>query len=175
MNPFDILSIIILAFCCIRGLFRGLVKEMASIIGVLGGFYAAYTYYPMLAGSISDWISDPAYRNIAGFVILFSAIFIIISLLGLLINFLLKITFLSWFDRLSGAAFGMLKGFLIVSVLMIAFTAFLPSRSPMIRNSTLSPHISAISEEMARFVSSRMKQEFTVNLKGLKKFWEQRN
>ncbi|MGD9259358.1 MAG: CvpA family protein, partial [Desulfobacterales bacterium] len=38
MNPFDILIIIILGYSLIRGLFRGLVKEVASIIGVLGGF-----------------------------------------------------------------------------------------------------------------------------------------
>ena len=46
MNPFDILMLIILAYGLIRGIFRGLVRELASIIGVLGGFYAAYSYYP---------------------------------------------------------------------------------------------------------------------------------
>jgi membrane protein required for colicin V production len=33
----------------IRGIFRGLVRELASIVGVLGGFYAAYSYYPHVA------------------------------------------------------------------------------------------------------------------------------
>ena len=50
MNPFDMVIVVILSFCLIRGFFRGLIKELASIVGVLGGFYAAYTYYPILQG-----------------------------------------------------------------------------------------------------------------------------
>ena len=38
MNPFDVFIIIILGYSIVRGLFRGLVKEASSIIGVLGGF-----------------------------------------------------------------------------------------------------------------------------------------
>jgi len=37
MNPFDTIIAIILGYCLIRGFFRGLIKELSSIIGVLGG------------------------------------------------------------------------------------------------------------------------------------------
>ncbi|PQP34359.1 colicin V production protein, partial [Desulfobacteraceae bacterium SEEP-SAG9] len=33
MNPLDILIIVIAGFCLIRGIFRGLIKELSSIIG----------------------------------------------------------------------------------------------------------------------------------------------
>ena len=36
-NPFDIGIIIIFGFCMIRGFFRGFVKEVISLIGVLAG------------------------------------------------------------------------------------------------------------------------------------------
>ncbi len=174
MNPFDILIIVILAFCLIRGMFRGLVKEISSIIGVIGGFYAAYTYYRLPAPYLTQWIANPAYRNIVSFLLLFCVTVIVISLLGALIRFLLKITFLTWFDRLCGASFGALKGLLIVSVLLTMFTAFLPKDSPVIRNSLLSPHVTAISEEMSQFITAEMKQNFNNNLKGFKKSWELR-
>jgi len=108
MNPFDMLIIIIVSFCLIRGLFRGLIKEISSIIAVLGGFYAAFTYYPILASLplLSKWIHNHAYLNIISFMAIFILIFIVISLLGALIKFLLKITFLGWLDRLGGAGFG---------------------------------------------------------------------
>ena len=64
MNPFDILIIIILVYCVVRGLFRGLVKEVSSIFGVLGGFYAAYSYYPQVANLLTRLVTDEAYRNI---------------------------------------------------------------------------------------------------------------
>ncbi|MGA6927040.1 MAG: CvpA family protein, partial [Desulfosarcina sp.] len=59
MNPFDIVVVTILAYGLIRGIFRGLVREISSIVGVLGGFYAAYTYYPQVARLIDGWISNP--------------------------------------------------------------------------------------------------------------------
>lgn len=172
MNPFDILIIIILSFCLIRGMFRGLVKELSSIIGVIGGFYAAYTYYRLPGPYIIKWIANPAYRNIICFLFIFCATVILISLIGTLIRFLLKITFLAWFDRLCGASFGAVKGILIVSVLLTMFTAFLPKDSAVIRNSILSPYVTAISEEMSQFITAEMKQNFADNMKGLKKSWE---
>ncbi|MGD8721013.1 MAG: CvpA family protein, partial [Desulfobacterales bacterium] len=63
MNPFDILTIVILAYSVIRGIFRGLIKEMSSIVGVLAGYYAAYSYYALVAAVLSRWITNTAYVN----------------------------------------------------------------------------------------------------------------
>jgi len=176
MNPFDMLIIIIVSFCLIRGLFRGLIKEISSIIAVLGGFYAAFTYYPLLASLplLSKWIHNHAYLNIISFMAIFMLIFIVISLLGVLIKFLLKITFLGWLDRLGGAGFGFSKGILIVSVLLFMFTSFLSKGSPFIGNSLLSPHVTTVSETMSKFVSSDMKKGFESNLLKFKEIWKSR-
>ena len=71
MNPFDMLAIVILAFCVIRGVFRGLVKELSSVVGVLAGFYAAYTYYMQVSTFLSRWMTNTAYVNILSFLIIF--------------------------------------------------------------------------------------------------------
>jgi len=78
MNPFDMLIIIIISFCLIRGLFRGFIKEISSIVAVFGGFYAAFTYYPMLSGLnfISKWVNNHAYLNIISFMAIFIIIFL---------------------------------------------------------------------------------------------------
>jgi membrane protein required for colicin V production len=113
MNTFDIVIIIIFGFCMIRGFFRGLIKELSSIIGVLGGFYAAYTYYMQVAIPLSGWIQNDSYRNILSFLIIFCAVFLIISILGVIIKYILNITFLGWVDRICGTGFGLIKGVLI--------------------------------------------------------------
>ncbi|MCK7512599.1 MAG: CvpA family protein [Desulfobacterales bacterium] len=74
MNAFDIVVAVILAYSLIRGLFRGLVKEVASIIGVLGGFLAAYSFYGAAAGYLSGLVSNPAYRNILAFMVIFCGV-----------------------------------------------------------------------------------------------------
>lgn len=172
MNPFDIFIIVVLAFCLIRGIFRGLVKEISSIIGVLGGFYAAYTYYPFVAGLISPWISNKVYLNIISFVLLFSIILILISILGVILKYLMNIASLGWFDRILGAGFGFVKGVLIVSVIFVALTAFLPKGAPVIKNSILSPKVALVSENLAKIVSKDMKQQYFLKLKAFKSKWE---
>jgi membrane protein required for colicin V production len=79
---------------------------------------------------------------------------------------------MGWFDRICGAGFGLLKGVLIISVLLIIFTAFLPQGDPIVRNSVLAPHLTLVSEKMAKVVSKDMKQLFSSNIRELKKSWK---
>lgn len=172
MNPFDILIIVILGYSLIRGLFRGLVKEVSSVIGVFGGFYAAYTYYKLVADLLSGLIHDVSYLNILSFLVIFCSVLIVVSVLGVIIKYLLNIAFLGWVDRIGGVIFGVAKGILIVSVIFISLTAFLPKGSAFIKNSVLAPHVSWLSEKMAKVVSQEMKQDFMDKLGELKEAWK---
>lgn len=174
VNFFDIVIIIIFCFCVIRGVFRGLIKELSSLIGVLAGFYAAYSYYMVVAKPLAKWISNTGYLNILSFLIIFFCVFIIISILGVIIKYLLNIAFLGWVDRMFGAGFGTMKGVLIASVILVALTAFLPKGSPVIKNSLLSPHVALISEKMAKVVSKDMRHAFEAKIADLKKTWKKK-
>ena len=174
MNAFDIFVIVVVGFCLIRGIFRGLIKELSSIIGVLAGFYGAYTYYIKLAKLLSRWISDTGYLNIFSFLVIFCCVFILISVLGVVIKYLLNVAFLGWIDRICGAGFGLIKGILIVSVVMISLTAFLPKGSPLIKKSLLAPHVALVSETMAKVVSEDMKEAFAGKIDALKKAWQKK-
>ncbi len=172
MNLFDILIVIIFGFCLIRGFFRGFIKEVSSIIGVFGGFYAAYSYYIEFAKPLSGWIPDKSYLYIVSFLIVFCGVFLIISILGVVIKYILNIAFLGWVDRICGAGFGIIKATLIASILLIALTAFLPGGAPIVKDSMLSPHVSVISEKMAKIIPKDMKHQFESKIEELKKTWK---
>jgi membrane protein required for colicin V production len=172
MNAFDIVVGVILVYGLIRGLFRGLVKEAASVIGVLGGFLAAYSFYGVVAGYLSGLVSSPAYRNLLAFLIIFCAVVVVVNVLAIIIKYLLKIVFLGWLDRLGGVALGFIKGALIVAVLFLALTAFLPKGTPLIRDSLTAPYVAIASETLATVVSSDIKREFAAKLDELKKAWK---
>lgn len=172
MNAFDIVVVVILAYSLIRGLFRGLVKELASIIGVLGGFFAAYSFYNLAAGYLSGLVSNPAYRNLLAFLIIFCTVVILVNVLAIITQYLLKVVLLGWLDRLGGFGFGVVKGLLIVSVIFLALTAFLPKGTPLIRDSLCAPYVSVISEKLATLVSNEIKSEFSAKLEALKKAWK---
>ncbi len=172
MNLFDMVCIIILGYCLVRGIFRGLIKELSSIVGVFAGFYAAYTYYMKVGKLFSSWISNTAYLNILSFLIVFCVVFIIISIIGVIIKYLLNIAFLGWVDHIFGAGFGTIKGILIVSMLLMILTAFLPKNTPLIKNSLLSPIIASVSGKMSKVVSKDMKREFVAKIEEYKKAWK---
>jgi membrane protein required for colicin V production len=99
-------------------------------------------------------------------------VLIVVSILGVIIKYLLNIAFLGWVDRIGGVGFGLVKGILIVSILFITLTAFLPKGSAFLKNSMLAPHVSWVSEKMAKVVSKEMKQDFVAKLGELKKAWK---
>ena len=172
MNLFDGVIIIILAYCLIRGIFRGLIKEISSLVGVLGGFYAAYSYYPWVAKLLSRWIANTGYLNILSFLLIFVGVFIFISLLGVAIKYLLDIVFLGWIDRLFGVVIGSFKGFLIVSILLLGFTILLPGWAPLMKTSYLSPKITTAAKKMTQLVPRGVKREVTHRIEEFKRAWK---
>jgi membrane protein required for colicin V production len=171
MNLLDIVIAIILGYSLIRGVFRGLIKEVSSIIGVLAGYYGAYSYYPHLAALLHRWITDTIYLNIISFLILFIVILLFISILGVILKYLLSIAYLGWVDRVCGAAFGLIKGLLISAVIVVALTAFLPKNAKIMSESLLAPPVTVISENMAKIVPKDLRNRFSAKLEALKKTW----
>jgi membrane protein required for colicin V production len=172
MNALDIVIGLILAYALIRGVFRGLVEEIASIFGVFTGIYAAVFYYPQGAAFLGRWIADPAYRNIISFLVIFGAVFIAVGVLGILIKYLLNIASLGWLDRLCGVAFGGIKGILIAAVLLLALTTFLPRGTALVKQSNLAPHVNVIAKRLAKIVPRDMRQKFRVKMKEIESAWQ---
>lgn len=172
MNTLDIGICIIAGFCLVRGLFRGIIKEVTSIVGVLVGFYSAYTYYPLIGRWLSQLIANKSYLNIISFFIVFTVIFFAIGFVGVVLKHIFRAASLGWADRVLGGAFAMVKAILIVSVLLLVLTAFLPQNVPVIRHSRIAPHVSAASEKMVAAVPVEMREMFRDNIKALKESWE---
>jgi membrane protein required for colicin V production len=172
MNTFDVIVVVILAYSLLRGLFRGLLKEAASVAGVLGGFFLAYGFYATAAGYLTGLVSNPAYRNILAFLAIFCLVVIAVNVVAVIVKYLMRIVFLGWLDRLGGFVFGAAKGVLIVSVIFLALTAFLPKGTPLIRDSATAPFVAVVAENLAALISSDIKSEFTSKLDALKKGWD---
>ena len=173
MNGFDIFIIVVISFCLLRGYFRGFIREVSSIVGVIAGFYGAHTYYLELARQLIVWVNLGAYINIVSFCLLFCGIFSLTSLLAHLIRKFLKVAFLGWLDRLFGVLFGMLKGFLVVSVVFIMLTALLPGGAGMMKRSQLAPYVAHFSELATHFASNELKGDFKNRFERIKQFWEE--
>lgn len=172
MNLFDLAIIAILCFCSIRGAFIGIIRGLFSVTGVLVGFFGASAFYREVGESILYWMPNASYVNLLSFLSIFFGFLFTISILGVIVNYLLKIEFLSWVKRILGAGIGMIKGMLFVSVLLLTLTAFLPRGTPIIKNSLFSSYFISVSEKMAKIVSKDMRHKYVAKIKEYKTSWE---
>ncbi|MCG8637123.1 MAG: CvpA family protein [Desulfobacterales bacterium] len=172
MNLFDIGVLAIVGFCLIRGGFRGLIREVSGIIGIVAGFYGANTYYLFLVPYIQPWIESEGVQRLICFIFLFCMILILVGLLARLIRKLLRLVFLGWVDRTFGVVFGTAKGILIVTMLFILTTTFVPASSSFLKDSRTAPYLARASDALTLFVSQNIKADFYRHLEGLKKEWK---
>jgi len=139
MNAVDLAIIGVCAISMLVSLFRGFVREVFSVIVWLAALFAALHASSPLAERIAPWIDVPSVRVIAAF----SGVFVLVLIIGGLINYLLgklvESTGLGGTDRMLGALFGLVRGVAIVlaAVLIARFTPF--PNDPWWQQSSLLP------------------------------------
>lgn len=118
MTGFDYAVLIIVGLSVIFSIMRGMVKEVLAIVGWVAAFYVGRTYTDQLLPMMPADIPTESLRVLAAFLVLFLATLLLASLLGIAISAIIKKIGLGWLDRLLGAAFGVIRGLLIVCILV---------------------------------------------------------
>ena len=104
----------VLVFSMLLGAWRGLVYEVLSVLGWAASFYAAQWFAPHVAEGLPfPSVSDPA-RYATAFVVVFVAAAFAAGLLAFLLKKLVEAIGLRPVDRALGAAFGWLRGMILL-------------------------------------------------------------
>jgi membrane protein required for colicin V production len=123
MNTFDIIIAALLLFGFIRGLFKGLFVEIASLISLIAGVYGAIHFSYFVANFLVNRVSwEEKYITIVSFAITFAIIVLVIALLGKLFTKIADFASLGLLNKLLGGVFGALKIAVILSVVLLVFT-----------------------------------------------------
>lgn len=96
------------------GAWRGLVREVLSILGWIIAFLAANLFAGPLGAVMPQVIPTPELRVAAAFLAVFAGSLIVTSLVGLLLSKIVNAVGLGGLDRLLGTVFGAARGVLIV-------------------------------------------------------------
>ncbi len=133
INIIDIVFLVLLVAFGIRGAMRGLIAELAGIIGIVVGFLLARAFTPMFIHYLTPHIAE----NAAG-VIVFTLIFVtgllLVGLLARLLQAVLKVAFASWLDYTFGFCIGIAKAFLLCVLLAYGLAMLIP-HFDMVRDS----------------------------------------
>jgi len=120
MNSLDIGILLIAALFFIRGIFRGFVFELVTVVGLILGYIISITYLSLLTAYIlSVFPTFPeSIVNLVSFFILFVGTNLLLRLVAKVITKTLKIAMLGWLNRLLGGLLGALKSIIIMSILV---------------------------------------------------------
>lgn len=139
LNGADWVIVAILVVSIIVGLWRGLIREVLSLIVWVAAVTAAILFGAQVAEFYGDWVSVPSVRVALGYATVFLVVFIVFALLAWLINGLIKNGGLSGTDRMLGLGFGLLRGGLLVAVLVLLLGYTPMPRDPWWQQSQLIP------------------------------------
>lgn len=114
----------VLALSVVVGLWRGLVFELMSLVGWVVAYVAAQLYALQVAPHLPIGLPGSALNLGAGFALTFVGVLIGWTLLARLVRLLLHATPLTLIDRTLGAAFGLVRGGVLLLALatLVAFT-----------------------------------------------------
>lgn len=165
MSPFDYFILTLLIVSSIYGLYRGFIKEVLSLTGLVLSFYLASNFDNSLA-NIVPIENKSDFLIISAFILIFVSTLILTSLLIKLVSKVLKLVGLSILNRFFGFVFGMARGLMIVLVILylnqlIPFINLIdPAESMLIP--ILDPMFSFVLEYLPNYQSTNVEYDYAV-------------
>lgn len=118
MTIFDYAALAIIGLSIILSVMRGLLREVLAILGWVAAFYVAKTYANQLLPMMPTDIPTESLRILAAFLVLFLATLLVTTLLAIALSAIFKKIGLGWLNRFLGAAFGLVRGVLILCIVV---------------------------------------------------------
>ena len=123
MSYLDVFLSLIIAWGAYNGFSKGLVNELASVLGVISGIFLAKNFYPHLDIKLkSIFESEAGFISILSAMTIFLFSILIFKVIAKLLTKFLKLIALGLLNRIIGAFFGIIKSVLLLCVVIYIFS-----------------------------------------------------
>lgn len=170
MTTLDYFVIGVTSLSLAIGLAKGFIRSVLGLVVALVGLYLATILYPVLEPALRGWVETDTMARLVAFLSLFVATVVAGVIAGRAFRRTLEKTHLSWIDHLAGGAFGLVRGWLICSVVYVALTAF-PARLDTVARATLAPYLLKGAELLTTVTSRDLRNQFLDGYYRLKVRW----
>ncbi|MEN8786316.1 MAG: CvpA family protein [Flavobacteriales bacterium] len=123
MNFIDIFVAALLLWFGYKGFKKGLVFELVSIVALSLGIYGGLKFSDRTAEFIMEFV-DSQYLPVVAFTITFLVILVLVFAAGKVVEKIVNLAALKLVNKSLGAAFGVLKTLLILSVLIVIVESY---------------------------------------------------
>jgi len=124
MNWLDLVIVLVIAWLTYSAFGAGLIREIVGLIAAVLAVVVAGVYYDALARDVLTFIEDDTTALVVAFLMLLGSVYFLGQLLAYILKQTVSLLMLGWADHLAGAAFGFLKGFVLVEILLILFVTY---------------------------------------------------
>ncbi|PIE37417.1 MAG: colicin V production protein [Gammaproteobacteria bacterium] len=135
----------VVALSMLASLWRGFVKEALSLAAWVLAFMAATAFSDAVALNLQGVISNDTARLVAGWILVFIAALVLVTLVNGAIGKLVRAAGLSGIDRLLGMAFGFTRGLVVVLAILYVLQALVPvQQQSFMQGSLLVPQLNSV-------------------------------
>jgi len=165
VNWLDIVLIVLLAASTLQSLRRGFAREVIGLAAAFAALVLGMWFYGTAGAYIAPYTGSPRTANLLGFFAVVLTVLIIGGFIGWIISRFIRTIGLSFFDRLLGAVFGLVRGTLFAVAILTALMAFGPQAGTKavpdaMVHSRIAPWILEASRAFVAIAPMDLKQSF---------------
>jgi len=125
INFLDVIIIIPLLLFAWQGYRKGFIIEVATLAALILGLFFAFYFSDYAANILTEYFNiDEKYMAALSFIVTFIVVVIVIIAIGKILQKLIDIILLGFLNKAAGAIFGIVKGALILSILLLIINYF---------------------------------------------------
>ena len=151
-TAFDILVLVIFLAFIVRGIWIGFIRQISSLIAMIGGFLLAGYFDNDFYRLILPYVKSSHISFLITYVVLFVVFFFVIKLAGLGLRLVMDLTLVAWFDRTVGGLFGVIKGIFFISFVFMVISSYLSGSNNYLKNSISYPYLAKSSKIILAFI-----------------------
>ena len=174
LNSLDWVVLAVVFISVLGSLLKGFARESISLGSVVVGMVLASWFYPVTTGFFLHFASSQDLAAILGFVTIFAGCLIAGAFVSFFVHKFVRLAHLQWFDRLLGAAFGLIRGWMIAAVLVLILTAF-PVRLASIQEARLAPFLLVSARVLILVTPQSLKDRFMKGYGEVERLWREQS
>jgi len=170
ISQFDIIFAVIIMLSTAFAFFKGMSREIIGIGVIIIGFALAVLYHNAPAAKLVNLGLSEILADLLGFLGIFLGCVLIGTIIALIVDRFLKAVKLKLADRILGAIFGLIRGWIFSTIVVLALTAF-PAQNNFTARSLLVPYLLGSAGLLIHITPEDMKEKFEERSKQLINYW----